>query len=93
MISFDNVTKEYRTGTIALDKATFQVADNDFVFLVGPSGAGKTSILKMILRQIVPTSGIITVDGQTISDKKFKDTHLTSINIIRSSCIISVLFS
>lgn len=75
MISFDNVTKEYRTGTIALDKATFQVTDNDFVFLVGPSGAGKTSILKMILRQIVPTSGIITVDGQTISDKKFKDTQ------------------
>lgn len=75
MINFDNVTKEYRTGTIALDKATFQVADNDFVFLVGPSGAGKTSILKMILRQIVPTSGSISVDGQTISDKKFKDTQ------------------
>lgn len=75
MINFDNVTKEYRTGTIALDKATFQVADNDFVFLVGPSGAGKTSILKMILRQIIPTSGSISVDGQTISDKRFKDTQ------------------
>lgn len=75
MIIFDNVTKEYRTGTVALDKATFQVDDNDFVFLVGPSGAGKTTILKMLLRQIVPTSGTITIDGQTISDHKYKDTQ------------------
>lgn len=75
MIIFDNVTKEYRTGTVALDKATFQVDDNDFIFLVGPSGAGKTTILKMILRQIVPTSGTITIEGQTISDPKYKDTQ------------------
>lgn len=73
MILFENVTKSYGTGTVALNDVTFQIDDNDFIFLVGPSGAGKTSILKMILRQIVPTSGTITVDGKTISDKKFGD--------------------
>lgn len=75
MIVFENVTKTYRTGTVALDDATFQIDDNDFVFLVGPSGAGKTTIMKMLLRQILPTSGTITLDGIDISGKKYKDTQ------------------
>ncbi len=73
MIVFNDVTKTYPTGTIALNNATFQVDDNDFIFLVGPSGAGKTTILKMILRQIVPTSGSITIDNQEISHSKYKE--------------------
>jgi cell division transport system ATP-binding protein len=75
MIVFENVTKKYRTGTVALDDATFQIDDNDFVFLVGPSGAGKTTILKMLLRQILPSSGTITLDGADISTKKYHDTQ------------------
>jgi cell division transport system ATP-binding protein len=73
MIVFENVRKEYRTGTVALNNATFQVDDNDFVFLVGPSGAGKTTILKMIMRAMKPTSGTIMVNDQDISSPKFKD--------------------
>lgn len=75
MIVFEDVTKKYPTGTIALNNATFQVDDNDFIFLVGPSGAGKTTILKMILRAIVPTSGSIMIDDLDIADKKFKKTQ------------------
>lgn len=74
MIVFDEVTKVYSTGTIALDDATFQVDDNDFIFLVGPSGAGKTTILKMLLKQMSPTSGSIMVDNQDIASKHFKET-------------------
>ena len=71
MILFEEVTKHYPTGTIALDNATFQIDDNDFVFLVGPSGAGKTTILKMILREIVPSSGTILINDINISDSSF----------------------
>lgn len=73
MIVFENVRKEYSTGTVALNNATFQVDDNDFVFLVGPSGAGKTTILKMIMRAIRPSSGSVIVNDQDISNKNFKD--------------------
>jgi cell division transport system ATP-binding protein len=73
MIVFNDVTKTYPTGTIALNNATFQVEDNDFIFLVGPSGAGKTTILKMILRQIVPTSGSIVINNLDLTQKKFSE--------------------
>lgn len=73
MIVFNDVTKTYSTGTIALDKATFQVENNDFIFLVGPSGAGKTTILKMILRQSIPTSGNILVDNLDLTNSKFSE--------------------
>lgn len=73
MIVFNDVTKTYSTGTIALNNATFQVEDNDFIFLVGPSGAGKTTILKMILRQIIPSSGTILVNNLDLTQKKFSE--------------------
>lgn len=75
MILFEGVTKHYSTGTIALDDVTFQIDDNDFVFLVGPSGAGKTTILKMILRQLHPTSGTIMINGVNIAEKSFNKTQ------------------
>ncbi len=62
MIVFDKVTKKFPLGNTALDEVSFEVADNDFVFLVGPSGAGKTTILKLILREYPPTTGSVTVD-------------------------------
>src|SRR3989338_4563362 len=73
MIVFDKVSKKYGTRTIALDDVSFEIQNNEFLFLVGPSGAGKTTILKMILRQILPTSGTIMVNDKDISNKNFKD--------------------
>lgn len=75
MITFDNVTKSYPTGTIALKDASFTIPDNDFVFLVGPSGAGKTTILRMILRSVLPTDGSVVVEGEEVSDPHFKHTQ------------------
>lgn len=75
MILFEGVTKHYSTGTLALDDVTFQIDDNDFVFLVGPSGAGKTTILKMILRQLHPTSGTILINDVNIAEKSFNKTQ------------------
>lgn len=75
MITFEDVTKRYGSGVTALDDVTFEIDDNDFVFLVGPSGAGKTTILKMILRSVVPSTGKVTINGTVVSDKKFKKTQ------------------
>jgi len=71
MISFDKVTKKFPLGNIALNEVSFEIDDNEFVFLVGPSGAGKTSILKMITQELKPTSGSIIIDDFDITDKNF----------------------
>lgn len=72
MIVFDEVTKKYPLGNIALDNVSFRIDANEFIFFVGPSGAGKTTILKLLLRQISPSKGSITVDDFILTDKKFK---------------------
>ncbi|QQG44543.1 MAG: ATP-binding cassette domain-containing protein [Candidatus Roizmanbacteria bacterium] len=71
MIQFQNVTKSYPLGNNALDDVSFEIEDNEFIFLVGPSGAGKTTILKMLARDIIPTSGTIFIDNEEISSAKF----------------------
>jgi len=72
MIIFDNVIKKFPLGNFALNEVSFEINDNEFVFLVGPSGAGKTTILKLILREFIPTAGIIKIDDWEISSKNFK---------------------
>jgi len=71
MIVFENITKKFPLGNVALDNISFSIEDNEFVFLVGPSGAGKTTIIKLILKEIEPTSGSILVDDLDITNKNF----------------------
>lgn len=71
MIKFDGVSKKFPLGNLALDDVSFEVEENDFVFLVGPSGAGKTTILKLIMRQYVPTTGTVLVDDFNLSARDF----------------------
>lgn len=71
MIKFDAVNKKFPLGNLALDNVSFEVQENEFVFLVGPSGAGKTTIIKLILRQFVPSSGTVIVDKFNLSAKDF----------------------
>jgi len=76
MITFSKVTKKFPLGNAALDDVSFVIEDNEFVFLVGPSGAGKTSIIKLILRDLLPSGGSVTVDDYNVSSKKFKNTQM-----------------
>ncbi len=71
MIKFDDVSKKFPLGNVALDKVSFEIDDSEFVFLVGPSGAGKTTILKLILREYLPTSGSILINDLDICAKNF----------------------
>lgn len=61
MIDFEKVTKTYPNGTVALDNVDLHVDDGEFVFIVGHSGAGKTTLMKLLLREEKPTSGRIIV--------------------------------
>lgn len=72
MITFDSVSKTF--GKIkALDNVSFKIKPGEFVFLTGPSGAGKTTILKMILREMLPDSGKVLFDNVDISEIKPSD--------------------
>jgi len=76
MIVFENVTKKFPAGNLALENVSFEIADGEFVFLIGPSGAGKTTILKLIINELKPTTGTVVVDDYDLSDKNFSQKHL-----------------
>lgn len=59
MLRFESVSKEYPDGTRALDSVTFSVDSGDFVFVIGPSGAGKTTLVKLLLREELPSEGTL----------------------------------
>ncbi|WP_327392663.1 MULTISPECIES: betaine/proline/choline family ABC transporter ATP-binding protein [unclassified Streptomyces] len=67
MIRFENVTKRYPDGTIAVEGLSFEVAEGELVTLVGPSGCGKTTTMKMVNRLTEPTEGRILVEGKDIA--------------------------
>ncbi len=67
MIHFFQVTKRYPGGQTALDRVSFEIARGQFVFLTGASGAGKTSLLRLIFREDVPNEGQILVNGRNVS--------------------------
>lgn len=60
-------------GNVGLDSVSFEIQEKEFVFLVGKSGAGKTTILKLLLRSMKPSSGSIFVNESDISDSRFGD--------------------
>ena len=67
MIEFRNVKKLYPNGTIALDGVDLKVEDGEFVFIVGRSGAGKTTMMKLLLREERASSGDIIVGDYNLT--------------------------
>ena len=73
MIDFRNVKKFYSNGTVALDGVDLHVDDGEFVFIVGHSGAGKSTMMKLLLREEAASSGTITVGDYELTNIKNKD--------------------
>ncbi len=63
MIDFHGVGKRYATGVVALEDVTLRIEPGEFAFLVGPTGSGKSTFLKLIQRIERPTAGRVVVDG------------------------------
>lgn len=70
MIDFVNVTKTYETGTHALNGIDLHIDDGEFVFLVGASGSGKSTMIKLLTAELQPTGGSINVNGYQLEKIK-----------------------
>ncbi len=66
MIKLDKVSKKFGTGVLALSDITFSIDKKEFVFLVGPTGSGKTTIFKLLIRELLPTTGAVIVNDWDI---------------------------
>ena len=75
MIHFEHVSKNFGR-TAAVSDVTFEIGSGDFVFFVGPSGAGKTTILRLITRDLLPSKGKVVVDGWDIGTLPTNKVHI-----------------
>ncbi|MFC8681273.1 ABC transporter ATP-binding protein [Microbacterium ureisolvens] len=69
-IEFRAVSKRFGDGTIAVDDFSLLIPARKTTVLVGSSGSGKTTLLRMINRLVEPTSGVITIDGESIAERE-----------------------
>ncbi|MBP2646290.1 MAG: cell division ATP-binding protein FtsE [Firmicutes bacterium] len=68
MIRMLGVSKVYSKGCIALSDVSVEIQKGDFVFVVGPSGAGKSTFIKMLFREVIPSSGQLFVNGHDVGE-------------------------
>jgi cell division transport system ATP-binding protein len=72
VIEFRGVSKHYAAGDVGLDQATFSIDRGDFVFLVGSTGSGKSTVMRLLIKEIEPTEGTIRVAGHDLDRIKRK---------------------
>ena len=68
MVEFRSVSKLYSGGDIGLDQATFSVDRGEFVFLVGSTGSGKSTVMRLLIKELEPSDGTIRVAGRDLAE-------------------------
>ena len=81
IIALDDVSKQYQTGVDALKHVTLQIENGEFVFVVGKSGSGKSTFIKLLLKELDPTSGKLYIAGRLVNKLKRKQVPLYRRNI------------
>lgn len=73
MISIEKVTKIYDNGAVAINNISLNIKKGEFVFVIGSSGSGKSTFMKMLLKEVEPTEGKIIIDGVNINNISRKE--------------------
>ncbi len=81
MITLDHVSKCYTEGIPALNDISLNIEEGEFVFIVGNSGSGKSTFLKLLTKELEPTEGNITVNGTNLRKLKHKKVPMYRRNI------------
>ncbi len=73
MIDMKDISKVYENGAMALDHINVHIDKGEFVFIVGASGAGKSTFIRMLFREVLPSSGSLVVNGQDVVHMEHSD--------------------
>ena len=76
IIVMDHISKQYSTGVEALSDISIRIHKGEFVFVVGKSGSGKSTFIKLLLKELNPTEGRIFVGGRQVTNLKRKQVSL-----------------
>jgi cell division transport system ATP-binding protein len=68
VVEFRDVTKVYDGGSVGLERASVRIGRGEFVFLVGPTGCGKSTCIRLLMKELEPTKGEIDIAGKTLGD-------------------------
>src|SRR3954449_9434028 len=68
VVLFEEVSKVYDGGHVGLERVSMRIGRGEFVFLVGPTGCGKSTCMRLLMKELEPTSGIVSVAGRSLND-------------------------
>lgn len=68
VVEFRGVTRVFDRGVVALDRVSFEIARGEFVFLVGPTGCGKSTCIRLLLKELEPSEGEVLIAGRRLSE-------------------------
>src|SRR5919109_2163133 len=68
VIEFTRVTKTYPGGDVGVDDVSFAIRRGEFVFLVGSTGSGKSTLMRLLIKELEPSAGTIRVAGRSLAD-------------------------